>query len=139
MSTTSRTPTISRESLQQAAGRLRRLAEQKKVEPTIPSTMTRPALIKALRREIGAAFKQGYVVEDIVTLLNEQGIDIEATTFRRYWRRAKSSPSRSTTPKRSVTAIAEKTGAAISRTNTNRQNCGVTQNVEQMNDAEHRV
>ena len=40
--------------LQQAAGRLRRLAEEKKVEPTIPITMTRPQLVKALRGEIAA-------------------------------------------------------------------------------------
>jgi hypothetical protein len=137
LSTDSRTPTISRESLQQAAGRLRRLAEKRKPESTIPHMMTRPHLVKALRREIAAAFKQGYVVEDIVTLLTEQGIDIEATTFRRYWRRAKSSPSRSISSKPRVTANPEKTSAGKLGTVSHRANCGITQNVEQTNDAEH--
>ena len=73
--------------------------------------MTRPQFVKALRREIAAAFKQGYVVEDIVTLLTEQGIDIEATTFRRYWRRAKTSPGRSSNSKPRVTADLEETGS----------------------------
>ncbi len=137
MSTASRTPTISREALQQAAGRLRRLAEEKKVEPTIPDKMTRPQLVKALRGEIAAAFKQGYVVEDIVILLNEQGINIEATTFRRYWRRAKQRSGRASISKSRATMNIEKTGVGELGTMSHRANCDTAQNVEQTNDAEH--
>ena len=99
--------------------------------------MTRPQLVKALRREIAAAFKQGYVVEDIVTLLTEQGIDIEATTFRRYWRRAKTSAGKSINSKTRIIADVEKTGSGKLGTISHRANCGITQNVEQENDPEH--
>jgi len=81
---------VTRDVLQQARADLRRLAETRKPQAVIPEKVTRPHMIRALRGEIRAAFKRGYEIEDIITLLGQHGIAMDAETFRRCWRQARS-------------------------------------------------
>jgi len=43
-------------------------------------------VIRALRGEIAAMFKQGYELEDVTTVLVDHGIEIDPRAFREYWR-----------------------------------------------------
>lgn len=86
-----RTRTITRDVVQKITVDMRRLAETRKTDDGIPRLVTRPQVVRALRREIGAVLKQGYDIEDIIALLGQHGIEIDPVTFRRYWRRAKAS------------------------------------------------
>lgn len=84
---------VTRDVLQQAKADLQHMAETRKPQATIPEKLTRPHLIRALRAEIRAAFKRGYGAEDIVELLGQNGIAMDAETFRRCWRQARSAKS----------------------------------------------
>ena len=84
-----RARTITREILQETMADMRRLAETRKPNGALPRAVTRPQLIRTLRGEIAAIFKQGYDIEDVIELLGQHGIQIDFETFRRYWRRSK--------------------------------------------------
>jgi hypothetical protein len=80
---------ITRDVLQQARAGLQHLAQTRKAQATIPEKLTRPHLIRALRGEIRAAFKRGYEIQDILALLGQHGVAMDAETFRRCWRQAR--------------------------------------------------
>ncbi len=80
---------FSPEALNNARERLKQLAQVRNANGTIPKKITRPRLIRELRSEITAALKKGYEFEDILAILNQDGIDIHEGAFREYWRLAK--------------------------------------------------
>ena len=86
---------VTREALQTARQELQKLAETRNANAAIPPKVTRPRAIRALRSEIATAFKQGYEIADVLTVLSEHGIDIPADTFREYWRQVKRKRARS--------------------------------------------
>ncbi len=137
MYTDGRTRTISREVLQQAAGDLRRLAEKRKPKETIPPILTHPQVIKVLRPEIAAVFKQGYEVADIIALLSQQGINIEATTFRTYWRRAQQVRGRSATTKSRPNPDGARSAGSKPVATPRREHALSAKNVEPANETEH--
>jgi hypothetical protein len=67
---------------------LARLAESRNPNAAIPQKVSRPQLIRFLRREIAAVFRMEYEVEDLLALFREHGVDLNARTFREYWRQA---------------------------------------------------
>ena len=82
-------PFVTREALQKARDGLMKLAETRNPNAAIPQKITRPGAVRALRREITAAFKKDYEVEDLLRIFSEQGIDIDPSSFREYWRQVR--------------------------------------------------
>jgi hypothetical protein len=80
---------VSREALEKAREGLQRLAESRNPNAAVPKRMTRPHAVRALRREIAAAIRKGYEVDDVLAVFKEQGIAVEAKSFREYWRQAR--------------------------------------------------
>lgn len=80
---------ITRDLFQQTRVQLQQMAETRNPNAAIPKKITPPGLIRALRPEITAILKQGYDVDDIVAVLSNQGILLNARTFREYWRAVK--------------------------------------------------
>jgi len=81
---------VTRDVLQRAKADLEHMAEARKPPGKIPEKVTRPHLIRALRGEIRALLKRGYSAEDVIALLGQLGIQMDAETFRRCWRQARS-------------------------------------------------
>ncbi len=77
---------LTRETLQTAKADLLKKAETKNPNAALPEKLSRPHIIRALRAEIAAMFRQGYVVEDIIGVLADNGIPMDPRTFREYWR-----------------------------------------------------
>lgn len=77
---------ITRDLFQQTRVQLQRMAQTRNPNAAVPKKITPPGLIRTLRREIAAILKQGYDVDDIVAVLGEQGIVLNARTFMEYWR-----------------------------------------------------
>lgn len=86
---------VSREALQKTREGLQKLAESRNPNAAVPKRMTRPHAIRALRREIAAAIRKGYEVDDLLAVFKEQGIEIDAESFREYWRQARKKKSNS--------------------------------------------
>lgn len=77
---------IDRDAVQKVREDLTKLAESRNPNASVPPRVSRPQLIRALRREIAAAFRMEYDVQDIIDVLAQQGVDIDRRTFREYWR-----------------------------------------------------
>lgn len=77
---------LSRDSLAKVREGLVRLAETRNPNASVPPKVTRPQLVRILRREIAAALRMEYEVEDVLALLSQHGIELDARTFREYWR-----------------------------------------------------
>ena len=82
-------PFVSRESLQKVRERIKTLAETRNPNASVPKKVSRPGAVRALRREIAAAFRKDYEVEDLLAQFALEGIEIDAESFREYWRQAR--------------------------------------------------
>jgi hypothetical protein len=82
-------PFVTREALQKTRDGLTKLAETRNPNAAIPQKITRPGAVRALPREIAAAFKRVFEVEDLLRVFSEQGIDIDPGSFREYWRQVR--------------------------------------------------
>lgn len=79
---------INRDAVRKVREHLTTLAESRNPNASVRPRVSRPQLIRALRREIAAAFRMEYDVQDIIDVLAQQGVDIDRRTFREYWRQA---------------------------------------------------
>ena len=86
---------VSRDALQKVRDKLKTLAEKRNPNAAIPQKVSRPRAIRALRREISAVFKKNYEVDDLLAVLSQEGIEIDAESFREYWRQARKKKSAS--------------------------------------------
>lgn len=89
MSSRRQLPFVTREALQKVRDGLKNLAGIRNPNAAIPNKVSRPRAIRALRREISAAFKKDYEVEDLLAVFSQQGIEIDPESFREYWRQAR--------------------------------------------------
>jgi hypothetical protein len=89
---------VTREALQKTREGLQKLAEIKNPNAAMPKRMTRRHAMRVLRREIAAAIRKGYEADDVLTVFKAQGIEINAKTFREYWRQAHKKKTHSTAP-----------------------------------------
>jgi len=94
---------VTRESLQNVREGLAKLGESRNPNADIPQKVSRPQVIRALRREIAAVFRMDYEVEDLLAVLRQHGIDMDSRTFREYWRQAQR--------KRSAVDVPDQSGA----------------------------
>ena len=79
-------PSVSREAIQKLRERLADLAKTRNPNAAIPSRVSRPRAVQILRREIAAAFRKGYEIEDLLAQFAQAGFEIDAESFREYWR-----------------------------------------------------
>jgi hypothetical protein len=82
-------PFVTRDALQKVRDGLKSLAETRNPNAAMPQKVSRPRAIRALRREIAAAFRKDYEVEDLLAVFSQQGIDIDPESFREYWRQTR--------------------------------------------------
>lgn len=82
-------PFVTREALQKIRDGLKNLAETRNPNAAVPQRVSRPGAVRALRREISAAFKKDYEVEDLLAIFSQQGIEIDPESFREYWRQVR--------------------------------------------------
>jgi hypothetical protein len=86
---------VSRDALQKVRDGLKTLAENRNPNAAMPQKVSRPRAIRALRREIAAVFKKDYAVDDLLAIFSQEGIEIDAESFREYWRQARKKKSTS--------------------------------------------
>jgi hypothetical protein len=77
---------LSRDSLEKVREGLMRLAETRNPNAAVPPKVTRPQLVRILRRESATALRMEYEVEDVLGLFSQHGVELDSRTFREYWR-----------------------------------------------------
>jgi hypothetical protein len=80
---------VTREMIHKLRESLTRVAETRNPNAALPQKVSRPRAIRALRKEITAVFRRGYEVEDLLASFKEQGLEIDAASFREYWRQTR--------------------------------------------------
>ncbi len=90
-------PRVTRDAVQKAQADMQRLAETRNPNGSMPQRITRPSVVRVLRSEIAAMFKQGYELEDVTAVLAQHGIEIDSRAFREYWRSTRRKSNRKVT------------------------------------------
>lgn len=109
MSTRRQVQVFTRETIQKLRERLTSLAKSRNPNATLPQKITRPQAIKVLRKEIRAVFERDYEVDDLLEIFKEQGLEIDAASFREYWRQTKQKKTSAETQGSSPTYASERT------------------------------